>query len=71
MKTEINKLLSAVARKHFMRVDDPAECSGAQMWDGQWWVPLTGCDTLSNMLDDMIYAIERQQTISGPDSTKK
>jgi len=57
----ISELLAAVARKHYNQIEDPKGCDGAQMWNCQWWMPLTGCDTLSNMLDDMAYAVERQQ----------
>lgn len=54
-------LLAAVVRKHYNPIEDPKGCDGAQMWNGQWWMPLWGCDTLDNMLDDMAYAIECQQ----------
>lgn len=57
----ISELLAAVVRKHYDPIEDPKGCDGAQMWNGQWWMPLRGCDTLDNMLDDMAYAIERQQ----------
>ena len=57
----IGELLAAVVRKHYNPIEDPKGCDGAQMWNGQWWMPLWGCDTLDNMLDDMAYASERQQ----------
>ena len=55
------ELLAAVVRKHYNPIEDPKGCDGAQMWNGQWWMPLWGCDTLDNMLDDMAYAVERHQ----------
>lgn len=57
----ISELLAAVVRKHYNQIEDPKGCDGAQMWNDQWWMPLWGCDTLDYMLDDMAYAIERQQ----------
>ena len=28
------------------------ECEGAQLIDGKWYMPLGGCDTIQNILDD-------------------
>ena len=58
----IRELLAAVVRKHYNPIEDPKGCDGAQMWNGQWWMPLWGCDTLDNMRDDMAYAIELQSS---------
>ena|SRR3990172_55888 len=52
-------LLAAVAQKHYNPISDPTGVDGAQMWNGQWWMPLWGCDTLDSMLDDMAYAVAR------------
>ena len=57
----ISELLAGIVRKHYDQIEDPKGADGAQMWNGQWWMPLWGCDTLDNMLADMAYAIERQQ----------
>ena len=57
----ISELLAAVVRKHYNPIEDPKGVDGPQMWNCQWWMPLWGCDTLENMLDDMAYAIARQQ----------
>ena len=53
------ELLAAVAQKHYNPISDPTGVDGAQMWNGQWWMPLWGCDTLDSMLDDMAYAVAR------------
>jgi hypothetical protein len=54
-------VLAAVVRKHYNPIENPQGVDGAQMRNGQWWMPLWGCDTLDNMLDDIAYAIEHQQ----------
>ena len=60
-KTEISELLAEVVRKHHDEVGYLATSSNDQHWNGKWWMPLEGCDTLENMLDDMVYALERAQ----------
>ncbi len=57
----VDALLAAVVRRHYNAIENPKGVDGAQMWNGQWWMPLWGCDTLDQMLADMAYAIERQQ----------
>jgi len=57
----LHEVLAAVVRKHYNQIENPKDVDGAQMWNGQWWMPLWGCDTLDHMLDDMAYAIEHQQ----------
>lgn len=61
VKSANAELLAAIIRKHFDLIKDPRGCDGAQMWEGQWWMPLRGCDTLSDMFDDIVYAIDHKQ----------
>lgn len=56
------KLLCEVVRKHYVPIADPKECAGAQLLDGEWRMPVYGCDTLQNMLDDLKEAIETQNS---------
>lgn len=60
-RSSLHEVLAAVVRKHYNAIGDPKGADGAQMWNGQWWMPLWGCDTLDNMLDDIAYAVERHQ----------
>ena len=55
------ELLAAVVQKHYSPISDPTGVDGAQMWDGRWWMPLGGCDTLDSMLGDMAYAVARME----------
>lgn len=49
----LKKLLDAVVCKHYNEITDPTGVDGAQMWNGRWWMPLWGCDTLQTMLEDL------------------
>lgn len=45
--------MEALVLRHFVACENAHKASGAQMLNGQWLMPLTGCDTLGNMLDDL------------------
>lgn len=67
-QSEAFDLLSNVISKHYEEITDPShvdEIAGAQMWNGKWWTPLWGCDTLSNMFDDLVYVMERKVAGNG------
>lgn len=49
--------LEGIVKRHYDVVTDPEiikNCDGMQQYNGQWWMPLEGCDTLSNLLFDII-----------------
>lgn len=51
--------LAAVVRKHYQPINDAKairECDGAQQLNGQWYMPLWGCDTLANLIEDIEHA---------------
>ena len=50
--------LAAVVQKHYQPITgaEAIKCAGAQQMDGQWWMPLWGCDTLDHLLEDVDYA---------------
>lgn len=54
------ELLATVAKKHYDQVTMVKDVDGAQMWNGRWWAPIWGCDTLGNLLDDLEHAIEKK-----------
>lgn len=49
----MNDEMMAIVDRHYYQVKDPSGVDGAQVWDGRWWAPIWGCDTLAAMLDDM------------------
>ena len=53
----LKELLDAIVRKHYNEIADPTGVDGAQMWNGKWWMPLWGCDTLQTMLEDFEYTL--------------
>lgn len=51
--------LAAVVLKHYQSINDEKairEGDGAQQLNGQWYMPLFGCDTLANLIEDIEYA---------------
>lgn len=58
----LEELLYDVVLKHYVPIADPKGCDGAQLLDGDWVMPQSGCDTLQNMLDDMKEAIAMKRT---------
>lgn len=50
--------LAAVVQKHYQPItgSEAIKCDGAQQMNGQWWMPLWGCDTLDHLLEDVDYA---------------
>ena len=59
MSDEIAKVVADVVRKNYILIEDLSaikDVDGAQMWDGQWWMPIFGCDTLDNLIDDLVSA---------------
>lgn len=54
------KALDKIVQKHYVQITDLSklkDIGGAQMWNGEWWMPLEGCDTLSNLIDDIEFFI--------------
>lgn len=48
--------IEELVKKHYAPITDPEaikNCDGAQMWNNQWWMPLSGCDTLQNLIEDL------------------
>ena len=51
-KNEFKKLVM----KNFELIKEEeiiGECEGAQLIDDKWYMPLWGCDTIQNILDDV------------------
>ena len=34
---------------------------GAQMINGEWWIPKWGCDSLDHMIDQLRYELEKME----------
>lgn len=50
----INMNIEDIVKRSYEQVKDSASVKnidGAQMWQGQWWMPLWGCDTLDHLVD--------------------
>ena len=58
------EIIDKLVLKHFIPIEDPKNCEGAQMWNLQWWMPLTGCDTLQNLVEDLYAAAEKSDVKS-------
>jgi hypothetical protein len=58
------EIINGIVRKHFVPIDHPEDCEGSQLWDSQWWMPLTGCDTLQNLVEDLYAAAEKSDVKS-------
>lgn len=59
MSEQSQEWTTKIVQKHYEVIegaDAIKNCDGAQMWQGKWWMPLSGCDTLSNLIDDLEYA---------------
>ena len=41
-------------RRHYEPIENPKDVDGAQMWNGQWWLPIWGCDTLDHIVDGFL-----------------
>lgn len=50
-KNEIEKLIM----KNFELIvkGEDTGCEGSQLIDGKWYMPLWGCDTIQNILDEI------------------
>lgn len=57
------EIIDDIVRKHFIPIDHPY-MEGSQMWNKQWWMPLTGCDTLQNLVEDLYAAAEKSDVKS-------
>jgi len=56
MNTPSKEAIEELIRKHYTPVIQPGE--GAQMFDGQWWMPKWGCDTLEHLIEDFQAALD-------------
>ena len=52
----MNDDMDALVKRHYVAIGNPKGVDGAQMWEGKWWAPLWGCDTLSALLNDILPA---------------
>lgn len=52
--------LEKIVRRSYEITENPQDVEGAQMWRGQWWAPIWGCDTLDHILDDVLAAMDRR-----------
>jgi hypothetical protein len=58
MEAKLSVWLVSVVNKHYQPITgaEAIKCDGAQQLNGQWLMPLSGCDTLANMLEDIEHA---------------
>ena len=49
----MNDDMDNLVKRHYVAIDDPKGVDGAQMWEGKWWAPLWGCDTLGALLNEI------------------
>lgn len=54
-----------IVKRSYELISDTADVKnvdGAQMWEGQWWMPLWGCDTLDHLVDDLKAAQQQENS---------
>lgn len=60
-KSQRSEWLNILVNKNYLVSNlESIECDGAQQIDGEWYIPLLGCDTLDHLLDDIDYAFKKE-----------
>jgi DNA-binding XRE family transcriptional regulator len=54
-KCTLHPLVLRVLSAGFERGD--GNLDGAQMIDGEWWIPKWGCDSINHMLDQLVFEL--------------
>ena len=61
-KKHIANSLNDIIRTGYDEVDSSRACeSGAQSWNGKWWVQKFGCDSLQSCMDECEAVLETEE----------
>jgi len=57
---DIKNIIDTLVSSHYEHIEAPLNVDGEQFYNGSWWAPIDGCDTLQSMMEDLECILKRK-----------
>lgn len=63
-KVDIENMFTEIIKFHYEVQDGPLNVDGEQLFNDEWLAPINGCDTLQNLINDLLHALHEYDLLN-------